>query len=262
MPEALWRYLLAADVLQLIGTTLLFVQALVLVTRTRTAFMATALALAVAIVLASPWVLAADWTWLPLWLSSYFSEATGSLFPWFPWSAYVLLGVAMGQLYGRWGAANLGRFAAVALLAPGAVMVVIGLAFAEAGNRIFAPSQASFVPMQFLARSGSCLLIVGAIAHGTRYLSRLPRVFGAVAQETLLIYFVHLCIVYGSIWHPGLFSTYGSVFSPLQTLGVVVVVMALMVALAWQWNWVKHASPRAGRWISLAVGAVLVWWLV
>jgi uncharacterized membrane protein len=36
---------------------------------------------------------------IPLVASSYFTSATGSLFPLFPWSAYILLGAGMGILY-------------------------------------------------------------------------------------------------------------------------------------------------------------------
>lgn len=56
------------------------------------------------------------------------------------------------------------------------------------------------------------------------------RVFmaAAVAQESLLIYFVHLCIVYRSIWNDGLYQLYG------------------------------EALPPAARWVSVAIGAWLL----
>jgi hypothetical protein len=79
-----------------------------------------------------------------------------------------------------------------------------------------------------------------------------------VAQETLLIYFVHLCIVYGSVWNTGLVQLYGEALAPVQVLAVVVVLILAMTALAWQWNWLKHTSPRAARWISIGAAALLV----
>jgi len=74
----------------------------------------------------------------------------------------------------------------------------------------------------------------------------------------LLIYFVHLCVVYGSIWSPGLSQLYGATLSPIRVLVVVVVVLAAMTALAWQWNWLKHTSPHAARLISIAALILLI----
>ena len=180
----------------------------------------------------------------------------------FPWSAYILTGIALGQIYGRWGAANLARYANAALLVPGALMVLTGLGLRELVELVYGQTSSNFVPPEVLVRAGTCLLIVGVIAHGSGRLSHLPHVFAAVAQETLLIYFVHLCIVYGSIWSPGLFQVYGATLSPIRVLVIVIALLAAMTALAWQWNWLKHASPSAARWISVGVLSALVLWLV
>ena len=56
-----------------------------------------------------------------------------------------------------------------------------------------------------LVRIGACLILLAIMAHASRGISRLPHVFGAVAQESLLVYVVHLCIVYGSTWNVGLY---------------------------------------------------------
>ena len=118
------------------------------------------------------------------------------------------------------------------------------------------------MPPEVLVRAGTCLLIVGVIAHGSRRVSHLPHVFAAVAQETLLIYFVHLCIVYRVDLSPGLFQVYGATLSPIRVLTIVIALLAAMTALAWQWNWLKHASPSAARWISVGALSALVLWLI
>jgi hypothetical protein len=107
-------------------------------------------------------------------------------------------------------------------------------------------------------RTGVCLVILGLVAHVSHYVGQLPHVFGAVAQESLLIYFVHLCVVYGSIWNSGLYRFYGEALTPTGTALAVVAVVLPMIALAWQWNGLKHARPRVARAISLTTGAVLV----
>ena len=249
-----WRAFLSVDVLQLIGTSFLFIQLLVLVTRTPQVLTVVSLILVCIIVMVTPRLWLVDWpASLPLWASSYLEQDTGSLFPLFPWSGYILLGVGLGQLYARWGASNLPAFANRVLLGGGVGLILGGWVMRQFSTTLFGTGPWTFVPPEVLLRMGTCLLILGGIAHGTGYITTLPRVFGAVAQETLLIYFVHLCIVYGSIWGPGLVQLYGPMLGPVQVLGVVLILIASMTALAWQWNWLKHTSPRAGRYISLAV---------
>jgi uncharacterized membrane protein len=254
-----WRAFLAIDVLQLIGATFLCVQLLVLITRTRPRLTTVALILACMIVLTTPALWLAQWPHrLPIWLSNYLEPGNGSQFPLFPWSAYILLGVGLGQLYGRWGAANLPSFANAVLLGGGAGLILAGLVLRPWASDLFGGGQFTFIPPEVAVRAGTCLVILGLVAHGSRIIDTLPRVFGAVAQETLLIYFVHLCIVYGSIWSPGLYQLYGTTLAPLQVLVIVVTLIAAMTALAWQWNWLKHTSPRAGRLITIGALVLLV----
>ena len=254
-----WKALLAVDVLQLVGTTFIAVQCLVLLTRSRTLFTATAVALAAVIVAATPAVWRVEWTMhLPLWAASFLSPADGSLFPLFPWAAYVLFGAALGQVYGHWGAAHLVAYANRVLLVPGALLIVAGRLLRPLQTQIFGAGGFAYVPADALVRAGTCLVIVGLIAYASRQVERLPRVFGAVAQETLVIYVVHLGIVYGSVWNLGLVRTFGQTLTPGPMAVVVVLLITAMVALAWSWNQLKHRAPAAARWVAAAVLTVLV----
>jgi uncharacterized membrane protein len=256
--DAQWRAFLAVDVLQLIGVTFVFIQILVMTMRSRQAFAIAAFSTAVIVIVAAPVVWRVDWSrTLPLALSSYLSSSTGSQFPLFPWSAFILLGAGIGQLYARWGAAHLRAFANWGMLAPGGTLIAV------AANMSVGPSGAAveqwiWLPGQFLLRTGICLVILGVVAHASDRIGQLPRVFGAVAQESLLIYFVHLCVVYGSVWNNGLYQFYGEALSLPATLLAVALVVVPMIALAWHWNGLKHARPKAARWLSAAMAALLV----
>jgi uncharacterized membrane protein len=254
-----WRSFLAVDVLQLIGVTFIGVQLLVLLTRTRAAFTAAAFTLSAAVVAATPAVWGVDWTGvLPPWAAAYLTPAAGSLFPLFPWSAFVLAGAGFGQLYARWGAANLEDYTSRALLGPGlALILAVFAARALVGEGAW-----SVVPADVAIRIGACLIVLAAIAYGSRRIDRLPHVFGAVAQETLLIYFVHLCIVYGSVWNRGLAQTYGTTLGPGATVLWVLLLVVSMGTLAFYWNRLKHVSPRGGRLTALGAGAVLLYQLL
>jgi len=244
---AQWQSFVAVDVLQLIGVTLIAIQVLVLVTRTRRVFMLASFLVAAIMIAVSPAMWRTDWTALmPLPIAAYLSPATGSLFPLFPWAAYVFVGAGAGQIYARWGAANLLSFASWGMLLPGTALIAAGLTLS------------SQIPSDVALRTGICFLILSLIAIVSRHISQLPHVFGAVAQESLVIYFVHLCIVYGSIWNPGLARFYGMSLSLPVTVLVVVAVVLAMIGLAWQWNRFKHVRPGVARWVTAAVAVLLV----
>jgi len=258
-----WRSFLAVDVLQLIGVTFITVQLLVLAARSRRVFTGVAFTLALLAVVATPWVWRVEWSrTLPLWLVNYLTPSEGSQFPLFPWVGFVMLGSGLGQLYARWGAAHLSAYATQALLLPGLALVALALAGRSFSVSLFGPGPPGAVPMDVLTRAGACLVVLAAIAQASRRITQLPRIFGAVAQETLLIYFVHLCIVYGSIWNPGLSQVYGPTLTPAATVGCVLMLLVSMVGLAWYWNWWKHTSPAGARWMAYAAGGLLLFKLL
>ena len=254
-----WRSFFQVDVLQLIGATFLIVQVLVMVSRSRRVFTVLVFVLGAAGLAVTHTVWVIDW-WalLPAWLAAYLSPERGSLFPLFPWATYVLFGAGLGQIYVGWGAAHLSRFAALGLFLPGVVLSCIGWGLAAVENAPWGPDAWNFMPIQMAIRVGACLIILAAIAGASQRITRLPRFFAAVAQETLLIYFVHLCIVYGSIWNNGLAVYFAASLGPMATLLCVLLVLSSMAALGWSWHWVKHANPRLSQWITAGVAALLV----
>ena len=257
--EAQWRSFLAVDVLQLIGVTFLLVQALVLVTRSRRVFTGAAFVLAAVVLAVTHPVWAVDWSQrVPPWLAAYLSTASGSLFPVFPWAAYVFVGAALGQIYVGWGVARLASYAWFVLFIPGAAMVAVTWFLASLDGAPWSSDPWNFMPIQVPIRIGSCLVLLSAIAYASKRMLRLPRLYAAVAQETLLIYFVHLCIVYGSIWNGGLVLLFGASLGPGATLVCVLLLLAAMAALGWYWHWLKHARPRVARWTMVGVAGALV----
>lgn len=258
-----WRAFLAVDVLQLIGVSFIGIQVLVLVMRSRRAFMLATFALAAVAIFLTPAMWRVDWSReMPPFAAAYMSQATGSQFPLFPWMGFTLLGAGLGQLYGRWGASDLAAFGQRALVGPGVILVIAANVLKAREAAIFGSGPGTFVPAEVMLRIGACLIILAAFAHLSRHIGRLPHIFGAVAQESLLIYFVHLCIVYGSVWNPGLVQLYGPTRTPGQTVVLVVLVVGSMAALAYYWNGFKHVKPKASKWVSYLLGCGLLLWLL
>lgn len=258
-PDAVWRAALAVDVLQLIGVTFIGVQAIVMTLRSRLAVTAAALVLAVLAPLLTPALWAIRWSdRVPLALAAYLSPDTGSQFPLLPWTAFILLGVALGQIYARWDPGRLPAYATRALLVPGLGLVALWAALNAADIAMVGSGPANFVPSLVLIRAGACLLILAAVTQVSRRITRLPHVVNALAQETLIVYFVHICIVYGSIWNPGLRYIFGTTLTPLPLAAIVVALVAAMAQLAASWNRWKHQHPRRVRLVVVATGALML----
>jgi hypothetical protein len=79
-----------------------------------------------------------------------------------------------------------------------------------------------------------------------------------VAQESLLIYGLHLFIVFGSVWAPGLLNIYGATLTPMQLLPIVVLLISSMALAAYGWNWLKHTHRNVAWWSSVAVGGLML----
>ena len=263
-PEG-WQSFLGVDVLQLIGVMLLLLQALVMIARTPWAFGVVSFVGFFAVVLVTPLAWAVNWpAHVPLSVASYLSLGTGSQFPIVPWGGFMLFGAGLGQVYSHWGAAHLEAFTNRVLLGGGAALalgaVLCGrlLPFAPFGATDFWTDS----PNQYYLRAGAVLMLLGGVAILSRRITRLPHVFAAMAQETLLVYFVHLAIVYGSPWNHGLRSYLGTNLPLSQTAVIVVTLVASMALLAAAWNWAKHAHARAARVVTAGAVAYLLWGLL
>jgi uncharacterized membrane protein len=254
-----WRSFFAVDVLQLVGVTFILIQALVMMARSRRVFMGVSFALAVLMVAYTPIVWRREWTdVLPVAFAQYLAPAGGSQFPLFPFAASVLVGAGAGQMYARWGASHMAAFANLALLGAGAVLTLAALYAKQSAIDPYGPGPGFGIPSEFVLRTGISLLILGALAHASRRIGHLPHVFGAVAQESLVVYFVHLCIVYGSVWNRGLVQMFGESLGPAQTIPIVAVMVTAMILLAWGWNRLKHSRPREARWTIRILTAAAV----
>jgi hypothetical protein len=78
----------------------------------------------------------------------------------------------------------------------------------------------------------------------------------SLAQESLSIYFVHICILYGSVWNLGLRQRIGPTLPVLPTLASAVAMVSLMTALGLGWHWLKKTEPRA-RQLAHSAGLAL-----
>ncbi len=232
--------LLSCDALQLIALTQLFVIGLQwLAGRNWTRVAA---ALAVVVILATPFVWSSGVAArLPEPLAPYLDVATGSRFPLFPFAAFVLGGTLAGATLGRAEPRTRHRravAAGLALLATGALLAWV------IGDRIdyWGPSPAySFV------RLGGLLLLMRAVEMASRAQGPLTRALALLGHETLLVYVLHLCLLFGGIFGR---SPLAGLQGRLEVGAVSLVLLGMvpvLLAASWAWHAAKRSFPQEAQ---------------
>lgn len=254
-----WRDWLQVDVLQCIGIALLFLQFLVFIARTPARFAKFALGSGVAVVLLTPLLWKPGWTaHLPIFFASYFNGNTGSLFPLFPWIGYILCGVGLGYLFAR---------QKENLASPSRLIAAIGSAALISG---YCVSKLPFTfyqnadywktsPDLFLMRIGCVCVILAGLTYLSGMVSLPRHAIQSVAQESLTIYIIHICILYGSTWNLGLRQYIGPTLPFFPTLGWIVFLLLSMILMGWSWNWFKRNEPVKLRWVQSAAVVLIAY---
>lgn len=252
-----WQSWFQVDVLQCIGFTLAFLQLLVYLAKTPERFAKLALGSAVFVVLLSPILWRAGATsFLAPPIAAYFNGSVGSFFPLFPWAAYVLFGSAVGFFCAEYQSAS-GALPVRQLAVGGLSLFTVGEGLQLIPWNIYGSIDFWHTsPSLFLVRVGCVCLLLSALALLVQRITLPQQAIRSLAKESLLIYFVHISILYGSLWNTGLRQSIGPTLAFLPTLGWIALMVLTMLLLAWTWSWFKKAAPR--RSFALQAAIVLI----
>lgn len=241
--------LFACDALQVIAVTQLLVLVLQLLAGRRWTRFAAALGLL--ILVAGPFVWASGVSErLPSFLGAYLDTRTGSIFPVFPFSGFVLAGTLAGASIGR---SEPGRRRRRAL--------VSGLALLAAGFLIALPLEGrvdfwGVSPAYALVRLGGLLLLLRLVEGAADAGWPGIRALALLGHETLLVYVLHLYLLFGGVLGP---PPLGALHARLGYGGALLVVLAMvpvLLAAAAIWRRIKHQSPREA---TLALAFLAIW---
>lgn len=207
------------------------------------------------IILATPYIVAIpDINTLPLPVRFYISP-DGS-FPIFPWTGYFCIGFSIASRMNSWSRHRAFAMRAT-LIGVGMMLLARGVSLVGYG----ASDAAEFWqhgPLLFLFRTGG-ILVISAISQAlirradsrTTWLER-------AGQASLLIYVLHLMLIYGSPITKGMRYWYGNVLDrsldPLVVAGLAVAVTGAV------WGGVLFWKSYRGRWPRSAYWLVRVWW--
>jgi len=251
-----WESFLQVDVLQTIGFSLIGLQLLVLALRSKKLFAGIAIAGSLLIAFTTPLL----WNStivnsLPLALRSALIGTGGSLFPLLPWCSYVLLGAGLGTIYLT--VARSSNLMLKAFAPAGLALLYLGLraenlAHVLYGDLNFWPT----TPHLFITRIGFVLAILGLATFALPLFEARGATLRSLAEESLLVYFIHVDLLYGSVWNRGLRNYIGGSLTFPQAYGWVIVMIAAMTAVAFYWNRVKKTHPLHSRAVKTGVIAL------
>lgn len=248
--EEAWRRFFQVDVLQCIAVSLLLLQILLLVLRSERLLYRSAAVLALGIVVATPIMWGIDfWEIFPAPLAAYMNGLHYSLFPLFPWAAFLLLGAVAGYLFTEARArAEEGAERHFMRVLAGASVGVILFSFASA------PFEPLLYPVYNYWQTGPsfvllrlalvALLLYGMFLYEKKRAVSPHSLVALVGRESLLVYVAHLMLIYGRFLGPSLAERTRGTFGYLEASAVTLVLLALMFAGAWGWERVKKGPTR------------------
>jgi surface polysaccharide O-acyltransferase-like enzyme len=244
--QAEWHAFIAIDILQCIAVSLGLLQIAALLVTSRVALVVVAAGIATSV-----WVLSPVMRWhavslgLPDPLLAYLTPEIGSLFPLFPWLSYAALGAAVGAAFGS----SVDPVGLLRRIAPlGVLLLVVGAGIRHLALESDLVTLGAARPSHVLLLMGAVCLLLSLLVLVSAAIDRGHQAaVASVAQESLVIYVVHLGVVYGSPWNPGLRQLFGATLSPLAVVLTVIVMWVSMGALAVAWVRLKRRRPHEAR---------------
>jgi uncharacterized membrane protein len=255
-----WHAFFKVNILQANGVTLLLLTALLCCTRTVRRYAAWSLGCGLAILLAAPLVAGVDWfRWLPEGLASYLSFRQGSLFPLFPTSAYMFLGVGLGALLLETPEARRARTFRLACLTGCLGALLVSFIADRVPFQLLPPDQAWQGGYAYTTcRLGFALLLFGLLAWIAEWRPALSASWAPLGRRSLFVYVGHLILIFGTPWTPGLTGQWSHSLTVAAGCLAVLLVGGLTFGAVLFWDWIRTFSERVGTLVYLSAVLVLV----
>uniref|UniRef100_A0A7V3E761 DUF1624 domain-containing protein n=1 Tax=Ignavibacterium album TaxID=591197 RepID=A0A7V3E761_9BACT len=237
----------AVDVLQLIGFGLLFLMISAYISeKLKLGDTITFLLMGLVFIIPSPFFEKIDWLkYLPAPIANYFYAGNGSLFPLFPWAGYVVLGGILGSYLARNPLVFKTNKFSIRLLIIGSLLVLLSAIYISfhLGESISDYSD-SYTYDTIIFRIGFVLILTGIVSYISQSINSIPRIIILIGRNTLLIYVVHLMIIYGSAWNPGLFTLWGNSVPVYSTIIIALLMITLMTFMVYLLNKLRFRNKQ------------------
>ncbi len=245
-----WQHFFSIDILQCIACGLLLIFILRLLIKGDRIFLGAVTVLGCATVLPAAWIYQVDiLRILPFPLAAYLTPVGFTTFPLLPWFGFMAAGVLVAWFFLQAQARGTTVPFTQGLLLAGIMVAMLGLLLL-----VYLKDRLGLIVDErphilfFTARLGWVLILLGLCFFLCRGRERLsPRIVCA-GQETLMVYFIHLQILYQPVWAgKSLVVLAAQRFSFAASLVIAVAFMVLMLLLAQRWHAWKRAHGRVHR---------------
>ncbi|GIV55139.1 MAG: hypothetical protein KatS3mg039_1657 [Candidatus Kapaibacterium sp.] len=195
--ESAWYAFVQVNVLQLIAASLIVLVCVAFLFHSPRTFERATAILTLGVVMLTPLVHQVQWyDHLPSALAAYLSYDGGSLFPVFPFSAYMFAGAWMGNVLSRSGTGNRSQ-----LRTRAAVLGLALIALGVGGSLLFpSPDIYRYTPFGVAIRQGVVLLIIVATSLLLPLVRPIQSLLVLFGKQALTIYVLHLVLLYGTPW--------------------------------------------------------------
>ena len=257
----LWISFCNVDVLQNIGVGLLYILLARVFIKSDKIFYNFLLISSVVFVVISPYIWDHDFArYFPIPIASYFNPVYGSFFPLFPWIGFLLAGAVSSILYLKAREAGNEKNFMMQTAIFGLILIAVGHFYL---SPIFPKTYTEIKPhpVFFIERLGYVFVLLCLCWY---YISKVETKGGLVIEtgrESLLIYWLHLQIIYRMLWHGESFdSMIKQSYNPWQCLLFTLGLIALMMGVAKIWGNFKRKYKMGARFVTTIVicGALLV----
>ncbi len=231
-----WLTFFKVDALQIIGVGILsIIIVLYVVEKLKLNPYYTFLFLSIFIALISHYTLKIEWVnFLPLPIALYFyygpqnPDAVYTLFPIFPWLSYIFAGAFLGVFLAKHPKVYKTKWFGIKIILWGLILILSSLVSIMIENNVKGYNTFWENPFLIFNRIGIVLVFSGIITLLTLRIDKIPRIVVLAGQNTLLIYIVHLMLVYGSPINLGLSYLFYRKLGPIEAVLFAIIVLFLM----------------------------------
>lgn len=175
-----------------------------------------------------------NWSnFLPIPFAAYFYTKTGSFFPIFPWAGYVLAGAVLGNYLVQNPEVYMKKKFSIILISIGIISIVLAELF---NYYVTVNNFKTALAVQYyyiIERSGYVILLNGLMSLLAQSIKKIPKIFKQIGTHTLLIYAVHIVILYGSAWIPGVSRFLSKSFNFSVSIIASVCLIGLMILMVY-----------------------------
>ena len=204
-------------------------------------------------------------TFIPAPLAAYLNGKHYSLFPLFPWMAFMLFGgyFASGYIRAREQQKEKDFIVHFALI--GVILFIICSIEGQLPVHFrIGSDNVSANPFFFFLRLGIVMLLLTACWFYADYRKTQKSFVLDVSRESLMVYAAHLLVIYGRFWNErSLWFYYGNIFGVWECLAGTFVLIVAMIGTAMVWGWLKRNHlPLARVFFWMFAGTITTWYFM